>query len=109
MTNLVNSILTYSFNEPGCAKPTHLDQTNFINTAASVMLHTKKTLATTTPNANVQISGIQPGRDCMTTMHAVNLLLRKLPPDARLAHQLSGLINNLLSITILCNTDCKVF
>jgi hypothetical protein len=45
----------------------------------------------------------------MTTMHAINLLLSKLPPEARLAHQLPGLVNNLLSIAILCNKSCKVF
>jgi hypothetical protein len=45
----------------------------------------------------------------MMTTHAVNLLLSKLPPEARLAHQLPGLINNLFSVAILCNTGCKVF
>jgi hypothetical protein len=34
----------------------HLDQTAFIDTAASVMLLTKKTLAVSTPNPKVQIS-----------------------------------------------------
>jgi hypothetical protein len=45
----------------------------------------------------------------MMTTHAVNLLLSKLPPEACLAHQLPGLINNLLSVAILCNAGCKVF
>jgi hypothetical protein len=43
------------------------------------------------------------------TTQAVNLLLSKLPPEACLTHQLYGLINNLLSITVLCNVSCKVF
>jgi hypothetical protein len=107
--NLVNSILTYSFNEPSCINPIYLDHTTFIDTATSVMLLTKKTLAATTPNTNKQISIIQPGGDCMTTTHAINLLLRKLPCDAHVAHQLSGLVNNLLSVAILCNAGCKVF
>jgi hypothetical protein len=45
----------------------------------------------------------------MTTTHAVNLLLSNLPPEARLVHQLPGLVNNLLSVAVLCNAGCKVF
>ena len=45
----------------------------------------------------------------MTSTHAVNLLLNKLPADARLAHQLPGLVNNLLSVAVLCNAGCEVF
>jgi hypothetical protein len=45
----------------------------------------------------------------MTTTHTVNLLLSNLPPEACLVHQLSSLVINLLSITILCKAGCKVF
>jgi hypothetical protein len=45
----------------------------------------------------------------MTTTHAVNLLLRNLPPEARLGHCLPGLVNNLLSIATLVDSGCKVF
>jgi hypothetical protein len=45
----------------------------------------------------------------MRTTHAVNLLLIKLPPEARLAHQLPGLVNYPLSIAVLCDAGCKVF
>jgi hypothetical protein len=45
----------------------------------------------------------------MTSTHAVNLLLTKLPDDARLAHRLPGLIKNLLSGAVLYNAGCKVF
>jgi hypothetical protein len=60
---------------------------------------------------NVQISIIQHGGDCMMTTHAINLLLSKLPPKAPLAHQLPGpgLVNNLLSIAVLCDAGRKVF
>ncbi len=51
----------------------------------------------------------KPGGDCMTITHAIDLLLRKLPPDSCLAHQFPGLVNNLLSIAVLCNAGCKVF
>jgi hypothetical protein len=50
------------------------------------MLITKKNPATSIPNANVHIPIIQPGKDCMTTTHAITLLLKKLLPDVRLAH-----------------------
>jgi hypothetical protein len=45
----------------------------------------------------------------MTSTHAVNLLLNKLPADARLAHQLPGLVNNLLLVAVLCDAGCEVF
>jgi hypothetical protein len=86
MNDLVNSTLTHSFNKPSCTNPIHLDQTTFIDTAESIMLLTKKNLATSTPNTNVHIPVIQPGKDCMTTMHAITLLLKKLLPDVHLAH-----------------------
>jgi hypothetical protein len=69
----------------------------------------KKTPAAPNTQPNVQISVVKPGRDCMTTTHTINLLLSKLPPEARLAHQLHGLVNNVLSVAILCNAGCKVF
>jgi hypothetical protein len=42
-------------------------------------------------------------------MHATNLLLWNLPPEARLGHRLPGLVNNLLSVAALVDTECKVF
>jgi hypothetical protein len=41
--------------------------------------------------------------------HAVNLLLTKLPDYARLTHWLPGLVNNLLSVAVLCDAGCEVF
>ncbi len=52
---------------------------------------------------------IQPGGTCMQTTHAMDLLLQKLPPDVCMAHCLSGLFNNLLSIAVLCDVGCKVY
>ncbi len=62
-----------------------------------------------TTQPNVQTSVVQPGGDCMTTTHAINLLPSNLPPKACLAHQLPSLVNNLLSVAILCNAGCEVF
>jgi hypothetical protein len=45
----------------------------------------------------------------MTITHAVDILLSNLPPEACLVYQLPGLVNNLLSIAILCYTGCEVF
>jgi hypothetical protein len=108
-TSLVNSTVTRNLNKPFCANPVQLEHTAFIDTAASIPLLTKTTPAVSTTKPSVQISIVQPGGDCMTTTHTVNLLLSNLPPEARLVHWLSGLVNNLLSVAILCNTGCKVF
>jgi hypothetical protein len=45
----------------------------------------------------------------MRTTHAVDLLLSKLLPNARMAHSLPGLTNNLLLVAVLCDADCEVF
>ena len=81
----------------------------FIGTAASVTLLTPKAPARSTPNSNVQITVLQRSGAKMTSMHAVNLLLTKLPDDACLAHRLPGLVNNLLSVAVLCDAGCEVF
>jgi hypothetical protein len=39
----------------------------------------------------------------------MDLLLQKLPHNARMAHCLPGLINNLLSVAVLCNAGCEVY
>jgi hypothetical protein len=101
--------MTCTFNEPGCTNPVQLDHTALINTAAFVSLLTKKTPVASITQPNIQISVVQPGGGHMTTTHAVDLLLSKLPPEARLAHQLPGLVKNLVSIAILCNVDCNIF
>ena len=73
------------------------------------MLLTKKAPPNSTANNNVQITVLQPSGAKMTSTHAVDLLLTKLPADAHLTYQLPGLINNLLSVAILCDAGCKVF
>ena len=45
----------------------------------------------------------------MTTMHAVDLLLRNLPAPALLGHRLPGLVNNLLSVATLVDAGCDVY
>ena len=45
----------------------------------------------------------------MITSHAVKLLLRKLTADAKIGHRLPGLVNNLLSVSTLCDAGCEVF
>ncbi len=101
--------MNYVNNTSSCTNPPNLDETAFIDTTASVTLLTTKNTTATTTNANVQISVIQPSWSYMTTTHAVNLLLRKLPPGARLRHRLPGLVNNLVLVAVLVNMECKVF
>jgi hypothetical protein len=45
----------------------------------------------------------------MRTTHTMDLLLQKLPPDARMAHHLPELVNNLFSVAVLSNAGCKVY
>ena len=57
----------------------------------------------------MQITVLQLSDTKMTSTHAVNLLLMKLPNAAQLAHRLPSLVNNLLSVAVLCDAGCKVF
>ncbi len=75
----------------------------------SLSLITPFMIAAPMNNSNIQISINQPRGDRIMTSHSVDLLLTKLPQHARLAHQLPGLTNNLLSIAVLWNAGCKAF
>jgi hypothetical protein len=55
------------------------------------------------------ISVIQPGGTGMRITHAMDLLFQKLPPNTHMAHHLPGLVNNLLSVAVLCDAGCKVY
>ena len=104
------TILAISINyKSSCTNPTDLESIAFTNTTASVTLLTNKAPTSSTTNTNVHITVLQPSDAKMTSTHAVDLLLKKLPTDARLAYQLPCLINNLLSVTVLCNAGCEVF
>jgi hypothetical protein len=105
-SNLVNYV---NGDISGCANPLNLNKTAHINTAASCTLLTKTAPPAVSTNADIQIIVIQPCGNQMTTMHAVNLLLWNLPPEARLGHHLTSLVNNLLYITALVDAGCKVF
>ena len=45
----------------------------------------------------------------MFTTKTMELLLAKLPKASRKAHLAPGIINNLLSVSVLCNAGCEVF
>jgi hypothetical protein len=66
----------------GCANPTNLNKMTLIDTAASCTLLTPRAPETATAKPHVSITVIQPEGNCMTTTHAINLLLRNLPPEA---------------------------
>ncbi len=74
-----------------------------------LMLLTSKAPASPNTHTNLGISVIQPGGTSMRTTHAMDQLLQKLPPNARMVHCLSGLNSKLLSFTVLCNALCKVY
>ena len=45
----------------------------------------------------------------MFTNKTMELLLAKLTKAAREAHRASGIINNLLFVSVLCDAGCEVF
>jgi hypothetical protein len=106
----VNSKLANAINlSSGCTNPTNLDATALIDTTASVSLLTPQAPANNAITTDVKTTIIQPSEANMTSTNTVDLLLQALPPQTRLAHRLPGLINNLLSVAVLCDAGCKVF
>ncbi len=73
------------------------------------MLLTVRAPATLAPIQHAPITVVQPGGGRMTSTHAVDLLLCNLPKTARLGHRLPGLINNLLSVSMLVDSGCDVY
>jgi hypothetical protein len=94
--------------DPGCANPTNLTNTAFIDTAASKSLVTTTTKKSAATSKNL-ITIIQLSGNRMRSTHTIDLLLQKLPPNTRMAHSLPGLMNNLLFLAVQCNAGCKVF
>jgi hypothetical protein len=74
-----------------------------------LMLLTSKAPASPSTHTNLGIRVIQSGGTSMRTTHAMDLLLKKLPPDTCMAHHLPRLFNNLLSDAVLCYAGCKVY
>jgi hypothetical protein len=95
--------------ETSSVNPYNLDLTEFIKTAAMLMLLTSNAPASPNTHTNLGISMIQLVGASMRTTHGMDLRLQKLPPDTHMAHRLPGIINNLLSIAVLCNVGCKVY
>ena len=52
---------------------------------------------------------IQPAGARMFTTKTLRLLLNKLPTAAREAHRAPGIVNNLVSVSVLCDAGCSVF
>ena len=49
-----------------------------------------------------------PNGDQLTTTETLDLLLDKLPPEARKAFRVPGLRHNLLAVATFCNAGCTV-
>ena len=52
---------------------------------------------------------VQPSGENIFTNKTMELLLAKLPKAAREAHCAPGIINDLLSVSVLCDAGCEVF
>ena len=45
----------------------------------------------------------------MLTNKTMDLLLARLPKEASEGHRTPGIINNLLSVSVMCDAGCEVF
>ena len=95
--------------QPVFANPPDINTTALVDSSANVLLLANgapdNESATQLPTKTI----LQPYGSRMFTTKTMELLLAKLTKAAREAHLVPGIINNLLSISILCDAGCEVF
>ena len=103
--NLANNI----YLQPRFANPPDINTTTLVDSAANVSLSANgapsNESATQLPTKTI----LQPAGARMFTTKTMELLLSKLTKANKEAHLAPGIINNLLSVSILCDAGCEVF
>ena len=94
---------------PGCANPPNLNNTAFIDTAANLNLLSESAPANEASTQLPSKSILQPSGAKMSTTATLQMLLNKLPPDAREAHRTPGLLHNLVAASKLVDAGCELY
>ena len=110
----INSIISVKlanniYLQPGCANPLDINTTALVDSAVNVLLLSNDAPAIESATQLPTKTIIQPAGSRIFTNKTMELLLNKLPKAAKEAHRAPGVINNLLSVSILCDAGCEVF
>ena len=95
--------------QPGCANPPDINTTALVDSAVNVSLLANDAPANKSATQLPKKTILQPAGARMFTTKMMELLLAKLPKSAREVHLVPGIINNLLSVSVLCDAGCEVF
>ena len=93
----------------GCANPPDINTTALVDSAANVLLLDNGAPAIKSATQLPTKTILQPAGARMFTTKTMELLLAKLPKSSREAHRAPGIINNLLSVSVLCDVGCEFF
>ena len=109
VTNSKHNFANNTLPPPGYTNPFKKYSTDLVDTAANILLLTAEAPAT---DENLQLPTktiLQPAGATMHTTKTVNLLLKKLLTKAIQAHRIPGILNILLSVSIIVDAGCEVF
>ena len=95
--------------QPGCANPPDINTNTLVDSAANVLLLANGAPAIESETQLPTKTILQIYESRMFTIETMELLLSKLPKASREAHRVPGIINNLLSVSFLCDAGCEVF
>ena len=101
--------MNYLSTKSGCTNPPKLYTTALLDSAANVTLLSEQASA---EDALLQLPKktiIQPAGARIFTTKTLQLLHNKLQKPAREAHCAPSIVNNLVSVSVLCDAGCKVY
>ena len=95
--------------QPSCANPPDINTNALVDSSANILLLANGDPANESATQLPTKTILQTAGARMFTIKTMELLLAKLPKAAKEAHLAPGIINNLLSVSILCDAGCEVF
>ena len=95
--------------QPGYVNPPDINTNALVDSAANVSLLANGAPANESATQLPTKTILQPARARMFTTKTMELLLAKLPNADREAHRETGIIDNLLSVSVLYDAGCEVF
>ena len=95
--------------QSSCANPPDTNTTALVDSAANVLLLANGAPSNESLPQLPTKTILQPSGARIFNNKTMKILLVKLPKLAREAHFVPGIINNLLSVSALCDAGCEVF
>ena len=106
---IINDLNDIDDDTPGCINPQNPESTTvLVDSATSVsLLGMKARCALAKLQERVKELGIPDGNSMMTT-ETLQLLIHKLPEQARKAYKVPEIAHNLIAVATLCDAGCTV-